>query len=196
MNDKLNKEFVEAIRQGSLEAVVRALEAGADLECADQYGYPGLALRTASFMGKKEIVLELLRRGANANAANSDGPGAPLRMATRGKREEIMAILQQYTTGSLVEVPAKVPAAAPSKLPVEVKLSPSPAATPVASQAVQTELQDIESLVITACYGVDTNVLEGDLFRLSQSDVGVGDDASDEKKSTADESKPGKRKFW
>jgi hypothetical protein len=192
MNDKLNKEFVEAIRQGSLEAVVRALEAGADLECADQYGYPGLALRTASFLGKKEIVLELLRRGANANAANSDGPGAPLRMATRGKREEIVAILQQYTTGSLAEVPS----VAPSKLPAEVKLSPSPAATPVASKAVQTELQDIESLVITACYGVDTNVLEGDLFRLSQSDVGVGDDASDEKKSTADESKPGKRKFW
>lgn len=192
MNDKLNKEFVEAIRQGSLEAVVRTLEAGADLECADQYGYPGLALRTASFLGKKEIVLELLRRGANANAANSDGPGAPLRMATRGKREEIVAILQQYTTGSLTEVPT----AAPSKLPAEVKLSPLPAATPVASKAVQTELQDIESLVITACYGVDTNVLEGDLFRLSQSDVGVGDDASDEKKSTADESKPGKRKFW
>ncbi len=192
MNDKLNKEFVEAIRQGSLEAVVRALEAGADLECADQYGYPGLALRTASFLGKKEIVLELLRRGANANAANSDGPGAPLRMATRGKREEIVAILQQYTTGSLAEVPT----AAPSRLPAEVKLSPSPAATPVANKALQTELQDIESLVITACYGVDTNVLEGDLFRLSQSDVGVGDDASDDKKSAADESKPGKRKFW
>jgi hypothetical protein len=193
MNDKLNKEFVEGIRQGSLVAVVRALEAGADLECVDQYGFRGLALRTACFIGQKDIVLELLRRGANADAANSDGPGAPGRMATRGKRDEIIAILRTYTT-----VPPSVLAAtAAPEIPPSTLSPPRPNTPPKTAPApIELELHDIETLDITACYGVDTNVLEGDLLRLSQSDIGVGGGPENDKKSAVNEEKPVRRKFW
>jgi hypothetical protein len=196
MNDKLNKELVEGIKQNNLASVLRALDAGADLECVDQYGFRGLALRTACFLGQKEIVLELLRRGANPEAANSDGPGAPLRMAVRGKRDEIIAILRAGTTESQTSG-GKPPAAGNQP----AKNSGGPDTTPQAPEregasAAATEMPDVENLVITACYGVDTQVLEGDLFRLSQSDVGVSGEASDEKKGAADESKPVRRKFW
>lgn len=193
MNDKLNKEFVEGIRQGSLAAVVRSLEAGADLECVDQYGFRGLALRTACFLGQKDIVLELLRRGANADAANSDGPGAPGRMATRGKRDEIIAILRTYTTVP----PAVLAAIAAPEIPPST-LSPQRPNTPpkTAPAPIELELHDIEILDITACYGVDTNVLEGDLLRLSQSDIGVGGGPANDKKSAVNEEKPVRRKFW
>lgn len=195
-NEQADKEFVEGIRQGDLAAVLRALTAGADIECVDQYGFPGLPLRTACFLGHKEVVLELLKRGANIYAANSDGPGAPLRMATRGKRDEIVAVLRQHAADSPSAVPhtPKMPPVAPAMLatrksvrtdeyrpnsavppagsarPAEAKPAASPYKVTELRKSVRAEL-GVESVVINSCYGVDTNVLEGDLLRLSQSDA-------------------------
>lgn len=220
-DDKLDKAFVEGIRQGSLETVLRTLNAGADLECIDQYGYPGLPLRTAAFLGHKEIVLELLRRGANPNSSNSDGPGAPFRMAARGKRDEIISILRQHTSaipeGVLpdLNLPPIIPellgarqasetdqtrAKAALEAAVSIKheeqKKPERSAVPSNSllnvseqgKAARTEL-GIESVVIGACYGVDTQVLEGDLLRLSQSD-------NDDSGKPSGKDKPSKKKFW
>lgn len=198
-NEQADKEFVEGIRQGDLAAVLRALTAGADIECVDQYGFPGLPLRTACFLGHKEIVVELLKRGADIYATNSDGPGAPLRMATRGKRDEIVAILRQHaadvpsTVSHVQKIPPVVPdmlatrksarsdeyrpnSAAPSagsgRITEVKQAGPAvhPRKVPELNKTVRAEL-GVESVVINSCYGVDTNVLEGDLLRLSQSDA-------------------------
>jgi ankyrin repeat protein len=173
--------------------VIQALNAGADLECIDQYGYPGLPLRTACFLGHKEIVTELLRRGADGDAANSDGPGAPLRMATRGKRDEIMAILRQHA----LDFPAK-----PSPAMKKVPETPTPAATNNTPEntppqaGTPTPDTGVESFVISGCYGVDTNVLEGDLLRQSLEEDKNGNKTPDETKGDSGESMANKLKFW
>lgn len=208
MDSKTETQFVNAIMQGNFDTVVELLDAGADLEHPDVHGFAGLPLRMSSFLGHKDIVIELLRRGAQINAANRDGPGAPLRMATRGKRDEIVAILLKHGAQPLV-APVAAPAAAVPPVPVAVP--PAPVTTPpVSSRAgaaadfvlepaqlaidepvapVLPKEVDIEQLVITGCYGVDTNVLDAELLRASQSDL-------DPSKSDGNEPTPGKRKFW
>jgi hypothetical protein len=203
VDDKLDKALVEGIRQGSLETVIRTLDAGADLECVDQYNFPGLPLRTACFLGHKEIVLELLRRGANPNAANSDGPDAPIRMAARGKRDEIVSILRPQAH----DFPEAVfpdlnlpPIIAPASVAADAAIAAhsGPAATPPAAEPANTPGIEapIETLVIGACYGVDTHVLEGDLLRLTQSDRAEEDRKSAEEKPESDENPAKKRRFW
>lgn len=92
MTSKLQK----AIEQGSLEAVVAALDSGADIEATDMHGYPGHPLRTACFNGHRAIVLELLKRGADIHAPNAQGLGAPVRMAARGRHREIVLLLLEH----------------------------------------------------------------------------------------------------
>lgn len=88
-------KLIAAIRAGRLNGVVDALDDGADIEESDMHGSRGLPLRTACFEGNLAIVRELLDHGANPNAAASDGPGAPLRLALRRKHNEIAALLLQ-----------------------------------------------------------------------------------------------------
>ncbi|HXE37504.1 MAG TPA: ankyrin repeat domain-containing protein [Azonexus sp.] len=85
-----------AIAHGSLEAVVAALEAGADIEEIDVHGFSGLPLRSACFHGQLTIVVELLKRGADIHALNYEGVGAPIRTAVRGGQPEIVRILLEY----------------------------------------------------------------------------------------------------
>lgn len=92
MTSKLQK----AIRQGSLEAVAAALSDGADIDEADIHGYPGLPLRVACFMGDNAIVDALLKSGASIDVANSEGAGAPIRMALRGQHLETVRLLLKY----------------------------------------------------------------------------------------------------
>lgn len=103
MNSKLQK----AIEQGNLPAVEEALDRGAELEAADMHGTPGLPLRTACFRGHAAIVAALLQRGANINAANADGAGAPMRMAARGKNWHVVDLLLKHGAAPLpdIEVP-------------------------------------------------------------------------------------------
>jgi hypothetical protein len=89
----MNSQLHKAIEQGDLQAVVSAIERGADVEAADMHGASGLPLRTACFRGHAEIVVELIRRGADIQAANADGIGAPVRMAARGKHWQIVDLL-------------------------------------------------------------------------------------------------------
>lgn len=86
----------QAIAQGSLDAVVAALEAGADIEEVDLHGFTGLPLRSACFHGHLAIVVELLRRGADIHALNYEGVGAAIRTAVRGGQPEIVRLLLEH----------------------------------------------------------------------------------------------------
>lgn len=86
----------KAIAHGSLDAVVAALEAGADIEEVDLHGFTGLPLRSACFHGHLPIVVELLKRGADIHALNYEGVGAPIRTAVRGGQPEIVRLLLEY----------------------------------------------------------------------------------------------------
>ncbi len=201
MNSKTETQFVNAIMQGNFDTVVELLDAGVDLEHPDVHGFAGLPLRMSSFLGHKDLVIELLRRGAQINAANRDGPGAPLRMATRGKRDEIVAILLKHGAQPLaapvVSPVAAVPPATVTVPPVSSRagaaadfvLEPAQLAVDEPAAPVLPKDVEIEQLIITGCYGVDTNVLDAELLRASQSDL-------DPPKSDGNEPTPGKRKFW
>jgi hypothetical protein len=82
-----------AIEKGNLQAVIAALDHGAILEEADMHGDPGLPMRIACFKGHSDIVLELIRRGANIHAPNAQGAGGPIRMAARGQHAHVVDIL-------------------------------------------------------------------------------------------------------
>lgn len=82
-----------AIEKGNLPAVIAALDHGAILEEADMHGDPGLPMRIACFKGHSDIVLELIRRGANIQAPNAQGTGGPIRMAARGQHTHVVDIL-------------------------------------------------------------------------------------------------------
>lgn len=98
-----------AIERGNLQAVLAALEYGADIEEADMHGDTGLPLRIACFKGHTAITEELIRRGANVNAANADGPGGPIRIAAKMHHRDIVHLLLQHGA----ELPADV------KLPLD-----------------------------------------------------------------------------
>ena len=82
-----------AIEKGNLQAVKTALDHGAVIEEADMHGDPGLPMRIACFNGHADIVLELIKRGADIHAPNAQGAGGPIRMATRGQHPHIIQLL-------------------------------------------------------------------------------------------------------
>ena len=88
--------LIKAIHAGQISDVISALGEGADIDAPDMHGYRGLPLRTACFEGNLAIVRELLTRGANVNAAASDGPAAPLRLALRKGHQDVISLLQQH----------------------------------------------------------------------------------------------------
>jgi hypothetical protein len=96
-----------AIERGNLQAVLVALEHGADIEEADIHGDTGLPLRIACFKGYSAIAEELIRRGANINAANANGPGGPIRMAARGHHRDIVHLLMQH--GAVLPADVQLP---------------------------------------------------------------------------------------
>lgn len=100
----MTSKLQQAIEEGDLIAVVVALESGADIEESDVHGYPGLPLRLACFNGHRDIIIELLDRGADIHALNHQGPGAPIRMAIRGGHLEVIELLVERGA----EVPANV----------------------------------------------------------------------------------------
>jgi len=85
-----------AIDRGNLQAVLTALEHGANIEEADMHGDPGLPLRIACFKGHAPIVKELIKRGANINARNGQGMGGPIRMAAKANHRDIIHLLMQH----------------------------------------------------------------------------------------------------
>lgn len=89
----MNCQLHKAIERDDLQAVILALEQGADVDAADMHGAPGWPLRTACFRGQGDIVIELIRRGADIHVTNADGSGAPIRTAVRGKHWHIVELL-------------------------------------------------------------------------------------------------------
>ncbi|MBL8429619.1 MAG: ankyrin repeat domain-containing protein [Dechloromonas sp.] len=85
--------LIEAIRTGDIRGVALALKNGDDVELPDVHGFGGLPLRTACFDGNLAIVRELLKHGANPDAASCDGIGAPLRLALRKNHQDIVNLL-------------------------------------------------------------------------------------------------------
>lgn len=99
-----------AIEKGNLQAVIAALDHGAVIEEADMHGDPGLPMRIACFKGHSDIVLELIRRGADIHAPNAQGAGGPIRMAARGQHAHVIDILLAH--GAEVPEDVQLPAAA------------------------------------------------------------------------------------
>lgn len=182
-------KLISAIRAGDISEVFAALDHGADLEEADVHGFIGLPLRTACFEGNVEIVQELLNRGANINAMAGDGPNAPMRLAQRRKHQPIIALLIEH--GAPSNTDTKVMAEPSSLFPARNSTThePPPAAAEVATKVPEPEhtepaktLTSTDNLIeytptaiptpameehdLTACYGVDTNLLDFDLQRL------------------------------
>lgn len=93
-----------AIEKGNLQTVIAALDHGAIIEEADMHGDSGLPMRIACFKGHAEIVLELIKRGADIHAPNAQGSGGPIRMAARGQHSHIIQLLLAYGA----ELPADV----------------------------------------------------------------------------------------
>jgi hypothetical protein len=184
-------QLITAIRQASLPAVINALDAGADIEEADQHGQAGLPLRTSCFAGNVEVVRELIVRGANVNAAGSDGPGMPLRLALRARNMEIVALLlacgaqvppgvtlppelqadRQKTPTRQQEMPAieftppPRPVSPPAELFPELPLATT--TLPAPAQGIE-NYHVLEEVDITANYGLDTNLLTLDMLRQNE----------------------------
>jgi hypothetical protein len=177
-------KLIAAIRSGLLDEVIVAIAEGADIEEPDMHGFVGLPLRTACFAGDIAIVRELLNRGADINAVASDGPGAPLRLAQRGKNQEILALLLAHGTESMPGTRPAPPATTPIEaLPLRpdeavahppVKAEEAPPALPDNTiEFTRDEPEatvDIEEIHLTSSYGIDTNLLTLDLLRMSESE--------------------------
>lgn len=159
------EDLIHAVRSGKLANVRAALAAGAPVELDDGGGAPGLPLGIACFMGHVDIVRELVEHGAQVNLADNWEPISPLSMATRGHRTEVIR--------TLIELGAEVPAG------METGLSPEElaaaqwhayrigrrSAPPVDASG---EIPEVEEIVMSKPFGVDTSVLEADVLRAAR----------------------------
>lgn len=215
MSSKADTELVKGIMQGSLKALVDALAAGADIESPDVHGFTGFPLRVACSLGHRILVLELLRRGAQVNTLSKDGPAGPLRMAKRGKHDDIVALLIKYGAKPLEESPKEEKPATPApavRREVPQVVSPpaessfvldAPAFDVPASKSTPEEVPvlpeaepEIEHVLIAGCYGVDTSVLDGDLLRMSQSDKKPENPKPEDDRQKTEKESKGIFKFW
>ena len=151
-------ELLKAIRAGRLSDVKAALDAGASL---DDEGQPGFALGMACFLGHADIVRELVLRGASVNCADNLAVTAPLAMAQRGGRKEVIR--------TLIELGAVVPAGMQTGLSEqEIKAAQWIAFRDgrgkPADDAVPAD-GEVEEIQITRLSHVDTQVLEAEALR-------------------------------
>lgn len=203
-----SSRLITAIRAGRLDEVVNAIAAGGNIEEADMHGFAGLPLRTACFAGNPAIVRELLNRGADINAIAGDGPGAPLRLAQRGKHQEIIALLLAHGAGAMLTNTTAISPIAnieasplrPDEVPTNepVKAAKTPTALPdnniEFTRYEPDENVDIEEIDLTAGYGVDTNLLTLDLLRMSEADdARIVHSGSPSEKTSVKKEKSG---FW
>lgn len=169
-------KLIAAIRAGRLSGVINALDDGADIEEPDMHGSRGLPLRAACFEGNLAIVRELLTHGANPNAAASDGPGAPLRLALRHEHKEIAALLLQQ--GAVIPEGLSMDHAI---FDMTSEALPAGVIVPLLPEAVldnnieftQTGIPSAPSINDDAAevYGTETNALSMDLMFLDEHDA-------------------------
>ena len=159
-------KLMEAVRNGNLQAVVNALDEGADIEEADVHGFRGLPLRTACFNGQPSIVRELIARGANVDAGTADGPSAPLRLALRAGHRNIAKLLLEAgaTVPASLNIDPELLSARPNQ--------PADESVPLYDNLIEftgtgTQLADT---LLPRTTGTETNVLTMDLLRFNESD--------------------------
>lgn len=156
------EDLIKAVRSGNLSRVQAVLNAGAPVELDDGLGAPGLPLGIACFLGHGEIVRELVQRGAKVNLRDNWEPVSPLTMAIRGNRTEIVRLL--------VELGAEVPMGMPTGLSAPELIAALWQAHRAGKRAVPPtdaagEVQELEEIVMSKAFGIDTTVLEADVIR-------------------------------
>lgn len=246
------QDLAQAVRKGTLEDVLALIEAGLG---RDQPAELGLGLAMASFLGRREIVRELVRRGAPLNLPAGLIDASPIMMAVKGGQTKTVRLLVSYgakvppgvDTGltheeyaealakararrhaaekktkktssrrshaetspppakpaaapprrepAIVAAPAQANAVRPAPVaaitpappppappaprieppPLEFVFTPPPPPSPAmprpAAPAPRQYGSIVEEIEIEACFGLDTNVLEGDLLRLGLVEV-------------------------
>jgi len=167
-------KLIEAIHAGRLSGVINALDDGEDIEMPDMHGYGGLPLRAACFEGNLAIVRELLSHGANPNAAASDGPGAPLRLALRKGHQDIVDLLVQ--AGAVVSDGVVM---STEILDITSGALPEVATTSTRESKPDNIIEFSSSIVplptdeadMPGHFGTDTNVLSMDLLFLDENET-------------------------
>lgn len=178
-NKYTQSKLIDAIRNASLSGVIEALDRGADIEEADMHGQRGLPLRTACFVGNLAIIRELVARGADINAAGSDGPCAPLRLAIRCRHHGVAALLIKQ--GAIIpeglslnqDILAQVDALDAPPVVFEAPSLPeesfrTPASLPQTREETPLDL-DMDARPVDSM-GTETRMLTMDLLRFNESD--------------------------
>lgn len=163
-----SSKLIEAIRDGSINRVINALDDGIDIEEADMHGQRGLPLRTACFLGNLSIVSELIRRGADVNATGADGVGMPLRLALRAGHKAVVNQLLKH--GAMI--PADVRIGAQFLAEVDsLDLPPLELEVPHLPPSIGTDSETIriieETQPKTDSIGSETRLLAMDLLRFN-----------------------------
>jgi len=159
------EDLIKAVRGGNLASVRAVLDAGAPVELDDGQGVPGLPLGIACFMGHAEIVRELVQRGSQVNLPDNREAVSPLSMAIRGGRTEVVRLL--------IELGAEIPPGMETGLSKQEVIAAQWQAqraglrsAPPADSAGS--VPEVEEIVMSKPFGVDTTVLEADVIRAAQ----------------------------
>jgi ankyrin repeat protein len=88
----LNRQLINAVKEGNLKKVIDLLENGADVNAKNNDGYT--ALMTASREGHKEIVELLIKNGADVNVKNNDGGTALMYASSKGHKEIVELLIK------------------------------------------------------------------------------------------------------
>ncbi len=88
-----NQELINAAKNGNLEGVEAALNAGVDVNYADSDGYT--ALMWAAVYEHTEMVRLLIEQGADVNRANNNGTTALMWAAVYGHTDIVRLLIEQ-----------------------------------------------------------------------------------------------------
>lgn len=102
--------LMEAIEKKDPVAVKALLKSGADMHYPDQHHHKDWPIRSACFQGDLRIVAMLCEMGADVNAQNLSGPGAPLRLAAIQRHQPVIRHLLKrgafYSKNIISSLPA------------------------------------------------------------------------------------------
>lgn len=93
MNHPTPQDLAQIVRKGTLDDVLALLDAGLG---QDRPAELGLGLAMASFLGRREIVRELVRRGAPLNLPDGLADASPIAMAVKGGQTKTVRLLISY----------------------------------------------------------------------------------------------------